>query len=178
MKTRFIIPILMLLVLVTCKKTENSPAMTTTSTTTTLAREYTFYVSASAGLRMRAEANLSSTIITTIPDGSKVTVFEDDSSAMTVANRVGRWVPMEYDGKSGYVFSAFLASNISETIDSEKQLTGLWYAKDYMIELNDDGTYSITVMDPSGINESGSYTLHVGNRSIKRTRRAKPIPSP
>lgn len=71
-------------------------------------------VYANSGLKLRSAPHQESEMIDIIPYGSQVQVvntFEDDSSMISRIEWMdGRWILVDYDGLTGYVFDAFLST--------------------------------------------------------------------
>ena len=77
--------------------------------------EATIYtIIAPSGLSLRSEPNLDSDRILIIPFGEQVTVDETQgdlfisSNKDTIDSRFGYWLPVTYENKKGYLFSAYL----------------------------------------------------------------------
>ena len=68
------------------------------------------YVSTKEGsdLRMRDGPSLRSNIITGIPDKSKVSILEYSDKVEVVNGESGNWCKINYDGKTGWVWSNFI----------------------------------------------------------------------
>jgi hypothetical protein len=78
------------------------------------------FVLALSGLRLREFPGTASKILTTIPFASKVTLMrdptlarnEDDGYLFDADSIRGNWVSVKYQGKTGYVFDAYLGNQI------------------------------------------------------------------
>ncbi|MCB1173492.1 MAG: SH3 domain-containing protein [Leptospiraceae bacterium] len=84
--------------------------MQTTTATSAKVTPDTRYVDADGGLRMRSEPSLESQKLTTIPNGSPVTILSTSGSTITIAQRSGRWTQVTYNNQAGWVFGGFLSS--------------------------------------------------------------------
>lgn len=63
-------------------------------------------------LALRSEASVSSgSRVAQIPHGAPVAIGACDGPAATISGRSGQWCRATYDGQSGYVFDAFLATS-------------------------------------------------------------------
>ncbi len=71
----------------------------------------TAYVNAERGVNMRSGAGTDHTIITSIPNQSRVTVL----------NKRGDWWQVEYNGQRGYIRSAFLTEETSRASASAQR---------------------------------------------------------
>ncbi len=78
------------------------------------------FVLAFSGLRLREFPGTASKVLTTIPFASKVTLMrdptlsrsEDDGYLFDADSIRGNWVSVKYQGKTGYVFDAYLGNGI------------------------------------------------------------------
>lgn len=69
-----------------------------------------FYsVNAEGGLRLRENSNIQSKIILTIPEGKIVNILEEVGEIETHNDKTGKWVKVEFERTTGYVFGPFLA---------------------------------------------------------------------
>ncbi|WCL51021.1 SH3 domain-containing protein [Leptospira sp. GIMC2001] len=72
-------------------------------------------IKAKGGLRLRDFPGISGKIITVIPDGSKVKIFQYASDTEKHDGVYGRWQKVVYNQYSGFVFSGFLVyENLSQ----------------------------------------------------------------
>jgi hypothetical protein len=74
------------------------------------------YVAAKSGINLRSGAGKSSSVITTIPFGSKVTIEKSEGDEIFLDGRYGKWVNVKYGNKTGWVFSGFLCDFKPDTI--------------------------------------------------------------
>lgn len=130
MKKFIIILSLVLFIVSNCKKREDNPseveekqpdvaiassnqediAFNYYSDTGELPEKIHLFVAAKDGLLFRKEPNLKGTVISKIPYGTKLTVSSTEGGDMEEIGAVyGRWKKAEFEGKSGYVFDAFLS---------------------------------------------------------------------
>jgi len=74
------------------------------------------YVAAKSGINLRSGAGKSSSVITLIPFGSKVTVEKSDGKEIFLDGRYGKWVNVKFGDKTGWLFSGFLCDFEPNTI--------------------------------------------------------------
>jgi hypothetical protein len=67
------------------------------------------FVLANGGLNVRAAADDKAAVVVQVPQEATVLVTGIPQAMATVDGIVGGWVPVWYQGKSGYAFSGFLA---------------------------------------------------------------------
>jgi cell wall-associated NlpC family hydrolase len=74
-------------------------------------------------LRLRAEPSLSANVLATAPGGSQVTVTREEP----IVNRDGTWLPVTFNGISGYMSAEFLstAAQEPESSDSQSSASGI-----------------------------------------------------
>jgi hypothetical protein len=142
-------------------------------------------VTASSGLRMHTLPDVKSETIVTIPYSSDVAILEEKNEILSIDGAEGRWTRVDYDGKSGWVFSAWLISGKDGTVGnvSEDDLVGLWLIDDIrensvtnpsgitrystdigghdFYEFKNDGTYSSGIY-ATGCGEFGKWRLEEG----------------
>ncbi len=71
----------------------------------------TMYVTASSGLRMRAEPTTSGGKLAVIPQHAAVSVLERSEQTLTVDNIEAPWLRVRYGVIEGWVFGGFLSAN-------------------------------------------------------------------
>ncbi len=77
-------------------------------------------VSAESGLKMRSTPGLDGKLLQVIPFGETVKVINSSSEVDEQIEWVaGKWIEVEYDGLSGYVFDGFLNRLATPTYDYE-----------------------------------------------------------
>jgi hypothetical protein len=82
-------------------------------------------VDAGKGLNLRKEASRTSPSIALIPGGSTVNMNHVEPVAETVSGTTGYWVNVQWEGKSGFAFSAFLKRQGGPlTFDDSETITG------------------------------------------------------
>lgn len=95
-RTLTIIILLLLFISYGCKKsTEKVPEK--------------LYVSSNKGVILRANPDVSSKIITTIPFMTEVGVIEQNKEQIFLADRYGKWTKIKYNNFEGWAFSGFLS---------------------------------------------------------------------
>lgn len=65
-------------------------------------------VIAFSGLKLRAEPNTSGKVLKIIPFGQSVEMLETEIKRQSIEWLSGHWVKVRFEGKTGYVFDAFL----------------------------------------------------------------------
>jgi len=65
-------------------------------------------VIAFSGLKLRAEPNKSGKVLKVIPFAQSVEILDTLDNVQSVEWLTGRWVKIKYEGRTGYVFDAFL----------------------------------------------------------------------
>jgi len=65
-------------------------------------------VIAKSGLRLRDEPSVNSKIITTIKSGEHVLIIRENVKSETISGHTGSWIYVEYLGKQGWVFDAYI----------------------------------------------------------------------
>ena len=66
------------------------------------------YVLAVSGLNLRESPDLNGKVVAKVPFGQKVKFLEDTGQELTVGNLSGHWTKVQYQGKVGYLFDAYL----------------------------------------------------------------------
>jgi hypothetical protein len=66
------------------------------------------YVAAKSGLNMRSKPDKSSSVVTLIPFGAKVTIEKSDGNTIFLDGRYGKWVNVKHGNKTGWLFGGFL----------------------------------------------------------------------
>ncbi len=109
------------------------------------------WVVPSVGLRMRKEANTSSPVVLTMPYGSSVTVLKEEDKEETIGGKAGKWVMIDYEGKTGYAFSAFLTKERITTDIAELagEYINLTQKKEYAQKIPPYATYLFKIF-PDG----------------------------
>ncbi|MCL2154812.1 MAG: SH3 domain-containing protein [Leptospirales bacterium] len=74
------------------------------------------YVAAKSGINLRSGAGKSSSAITLIPFGSKVTIEKSEDNEIFLDGRYGKWVNVKFGTKAGWVFSGFLCDFKPDTV--------------------------------------------------------------
>jgi uncharacterized protein YgiM (DUF1202 family) len=117
-------------------------------------------VDANGGLRMRDSANLDGNIISTIPNGTTVSVLTETGETVTISNRTGRWTQVSWNGKSGWVFGGFLAD---PELCNYSDLCGNWKEKkEYPFSINFDCEAEMV----STVNVLGEHASDSKNNTI------------
>ncbi len=70
-----------------------------------------FYVFAKSGLNLRAEANTSAKVLTTIAYGEEVSLLADYIAEITIDHLKGYWVKVKYKTFTGYLVNTYLLPN-------------------------------------------------------------------
>lgn len=130
------------------------------------------YVQAAGGLNMRSQPDPAADKILLLPDGAALRILQEDSRTIEISGKSGRWTQVEYNGKTGWVFGGFLASERNSAGDPEicplagKTLDGFragCFGKSCKgscgdrTDLNRDGTAWIDTHCEGG--EKGTWTL-------------------
>ena len=66
------------------------------------------YVAAKSGINLRSGPTKSSSVVTLIPFGSRVTIEKSEGNEIFLDERYGKWVNVKFGNKTGWVFSGFL----------------------------------------------------------------------
>lgn len=66
------------------------------------------YISSIAGLNLRENKDVASKVISTIPFGKEISILQEDEEEIFLSDRYGKWLKVEYFGKTGWLFSGFL----------------------------------------------------------------------
>jgi Bacterial SH3 domain len=99
--------------------------------TNSFARPVNMYVAFSTGLNMRKTASLKAELVGKIPYGTKLSVdnYVSDTNVVIVEGMRGRWVPVTFQNKKGYVLNCYLITIVppkkgtATMVDYIKQLT-------------------------------------------------------
>lgn len=83
----------------------SSPAATSASSSTA---SHWHQVNAKPHLNVRSAASERAGVVGTVPDGGKVNVLRVVSAATVAGGHSGQWVEIDYQGRAGYAFDAFL----------------------------------------------------------------------
>lgn len=75
------------------------------------------YVLPSDGLRLRAEPSAASAALALIPQGTRLDIDLTNAKAETIGKSSGKWVKASYEGKSGYIFDAYVTDQFAKTIN-------------------------------------------------------------
>lgn len=67
-----------------------------------------YYILAKSGLNLRAEANTSSKVLTTVAYGEEVTVLSGYEGNITIDGMNGNWAKVKYKGSVGFLVSLYL----------------------------------------------------------------------
>lgn len=67
-----------------------------------------YQVNAKPSLRIRSSSSETAAVVGSVPDGGRIKVLRTVSATTTAGGRNGQWMEVEYQGKTGYAFSAFL----------------------------------------------------------------------
>jgi uncharacterized protein YraI len=59
-------------------------------------------------LRMRAQPDISSGIVGSIPNGSTLEIIGEDSKTVTVDGQSGNWLKVRFNGAEGWAWGAYL----------------------------------------------------------------------
>lgn len=72
---------------------------------------YPLYVAYKKGAPLYAAADLSSKKIATLTYGEGVVVFYEENSTETIKGKIGRWLHVFTEGKTGYTLSLYFTAN-------------------------------------------------------------------
>ena len=75
------------------------------------AMNYNAVISASGGLRMRADANSNAAIIQSIPYYSKIFVTNFDGPADTIDEQPGNWFYATFNNSEGWIWGNYVSKN-------------------------------------------------------------------
>lgn len=88
----------------------------------------TRWVNTNAGLKLRLEPSTESKQIDLIPDGEQVVILNKNKDEVSISNVTGRWVQIQWNEKTGWVFDGFLTNqNLNKWVTTK---TGLPYYND------------------------------------------------
>ena len=116
-----------------------------TTTTTTTMPEKTVYINASGGLNMRKDPISSSDVLAVIPNGTKLTVINEQDG----------WYKVQYNGQTGWISKDYTSSEsplVYKNTDYGFQLT---FPKDW-------SSYKVVKKDVNNGDGTISPTLYVG----------------
>ncbi|WP_210414244.1 SH3 domain-containing protein [Leptospira wolffii] len=71
-----------------------------------------------SGLRLRSGPSLNSETIEMISNRTTITFIKEESNKTKVNGKLGKWTNVEYEGKVGWVFSAFLIKVYKFSLDN------------------------------------------------------------
>ncbi len=71
----------------------------------------TMYVSAADSLYVRSQPGLHGSVITALPRGTKVQVFEEADEQVSINGISGKWMRISDEGAEHWVFGAYLSQN-------------------------------------------------------------------
>ena len=162
----------------------------------------TKFVDAAGGLRMRSSPDLNGEIVAAVPNNSEVTIIEEKSEVLTIADATGKWTKIRFENSEGWVFGGFLlskplsktASRLSENclpeLKSGNSITFDYYDglinHNYTINLRsseaiinndksseDVGTYDENFRGPWSINKEGHLIINASTDDAEEIRKCK-----
>ncbi len=79
-------------------------------------------IEAAGGLRLRKSASTKSNPVAIIPSGELVEILETEKQMKTIGRKTGRWCRVDWRGKKGWLFDAFLVQLTSVHSASSRQI--------------------------------------------------------
>jgi hypothetical protein len=133
------------------------------------------YVNASPSLILRESSNQNSDKLLSIPKGKKILVIDESTNLDEVNGKKGKWVKVEWNDETGWVFDAYLSDVFPDSLFSMKELV------DFVGNFNFNGYYeksskkeifvSFNVTNHKNINssyEAGGASSTIKNITIRQ----------
>jgi len=165
-KMKYVIMLTLFFLLIACPGSEENPKQKETIIYTGKAQPR--WVNATAGLRIRDEANLDGNVIGVIPYAEKIMLLYEEERIETIDNTTGKWSKIRWQEKEGWVFGGFLQKEeivITDMAEPKMQLSGRYdlvddpYHAQY-IDFKNDSTCIYILNFCQGFGEvAGTYKI-------------------
>ncbi|MCS7073086.1 MAG: SH3 domain-containing protein [Bacteroidia bacterium] len=101
-----------------------------------------YFVAAHSGTNLLQNPDTTALIITYIPLGEAVEVLSEEKTTFQLHGRSGKWAKVNYEGKTGWVFSGFLSQDSllihTQSLDDGVKITGTFVPHTHGIELKEN----------------------------------------
>jgi curved DNA-binding protein CbpA len=68
-------------------------------------------VVAASGLKMRANPDVNSGLISVIPNNTEITILDTNGPEQSISGRTAKWFEIRYSGKTGWVWGGYIQEN-------------------------------------------------------------------